>query len=118
MNPSSVYAEYAVYSPNEFSKGFCAGGSCRWRAKRYITDARCPCRGAQDGPSKCHKFANFIDPESKMPTSDEVCWRYSFRWHLEQAHKHNGCMLQVREDNTLGAGQRIELEMAEAVQIP
>ena len=75
-----------------------------------------PCRGTY---GTCRK-----EPPLKTgkPTF-ECCWRYSFRWHLEEARRTNGFMLQIvdlcekdgKKEYQLGDGQKIETVMANQV---
>lgn len=92
-----------------------------------------PFRGTFDS---CQKPSNL---ERGVP-QEKCCWRYSFRWHLEEALRLRGFMIQVvdvdmnkqgrlerngppnnQEDifwlHTLGDGQAIETEMARQVGI-
>merc|ERR1712008_181941 len=45
------------------------------------------------------------------------CWRFAFRFHMEECKAHGGFMLQVEETEGLGNGQKIETEMAKEVSI-
>ena len=112
--PMSKLADCAVYTPNEYKKGFCGTGinKDRW------TDRSFPCRGWHPTSSeegRCSTSQEVIDDKGR-PLRDTVCWRYSFRWHLEQAHQKGGCMIQLLEGE-LGDGQMIEQEMATAIGI-
>merc|ERR1711907_262743 len=73
---------------------------------------------------KCRAYT-----DGEQPTNDD-CWCASYRWHLSsnsgRARARGGrlpIMLQVVEDNVLGAGQVVEEAMAkemgaEVVRIP
>ncbi|CAB9498552.1 expressed unknown protein [Seminavis robusta] len=103
---------FMVYSPNAFNKGTC---DPEW------TEFDWPCRGTFETCSK--------DPSLKtgVPIESECCWRYSFRYHLEEAERSHGFMIQVVELNPvgyhciltpeLGKGQSIEKDMAQEVGI-
>ena len=72
---------FSIYSPNAFNKSTC---DPRWTRLKW------PCRGTYE---ICMK-----PPTLKFgKPSDESCWRYSFRYHLEQAKRTNGFMVQVVE---------------------
>lgn len=71
---------FLVYSPNAFNKSTC---DPQW------TDPTWPCRGTF---SSCQKP---ISCKSRVPQGDEACWRYSFRYHLEEAFGCEGFMIQV-----------------------
>merc|ERR1719219_941193 len=43
---------------------------------------------------------------------DRSCWRFSFRYHLDQSKATNGFMIQVQEKHGLSDRQKIETEMA------
>ena len=99
---------FSIYSPNAFKKSTC---DPRWTRLEW------PCRGTYE---TCMK-----PPTLKFgKPCDESCWRYSFPYHLEQAKKTNGFMVQVVElsgysrgkyHHTLGNGQQIESIMAKQV---
>ena len=104
--------KFKIYSPNAFSKDTC---DPEWTRMEWI------CRGTHD---TCKKDASLKTGAPQLAS----CWRYSFRWHLEEAQKTNGFMLQVVDlqgepglfeecifNYELGKGQQIEAEMAEAV---
>ena len=111
-NPFFRDGHFSIYSPNAFSKDTC---DPKW------TNIDWPCRGTFD---TCHK-----DPHLKIGKPKlECCWRYSFRWHLEEARRTNGFMIQIVDldgepglfeeslsEYKLGDGQQIETEMAEQV---
>ena len=100
---------FIVYSPNAFSKSTC---DPNWTSLEW------PCRGTL---TTCRKQ----DPSQKKdiaPTNDS-CWRYSFRCHLDHAKQTNGFMIQVvdydsnKKRHVLGDGQKIEIIMAFEVGI-
>ncbi|CAB9518010.1 unknown protein [Seminavis robusta] len=112
-HPYIASGDFRVYSPNAFSKGTC---DPQW------TDKTWPCRGT---------FSSCQNPpylKSGMPQA-KSCWRYSFRYHLEEASYSGGFMIQVADlldyakekdpilDHTLGDGQMIESKMALVVGI-
>ena len=98
-------SKFVVYSPNAFKKDTC---DPEWTSMAW------PCRGSF---SSCRK-----DEALKIgPPNNESCWRYSYRYHLEEAHRTKGFMLQIVDYNVeskrheLGKGQRIESVMASIV---
>ena len=98
---------FVVYSPNAFSKDTC---DPEWTRMEW------PCRGTID---TCRKESKF---KTGMPQL-ESCWRYSYRYQLEQAKSSNGIMVQIVDHDvalgvhTLGKGQEIESAMAKDVGI-
>ena len=104
---------FSIYSPNAFNKHSC---DPNW------TDKSWPCRGTYE---TCQKAAYL---KTGKPTQFECCWRYSFRYHLQQAKSMNGFMIQIVElrpvdgdilsynyKHELGKGQDIERIMAKQV---
>lgn len=92
-----------VYSPNAFNKSTC---DPQWTSRAW------PCRGTL---SCCERPSR---TDAGVPIEAECCWRFSFRYHLQEANKLDGFMIQVADWNTtlgkhtLGEGQKIETEMA------
>eukprot|EP00413_Alexandrium_margalefii_P046257 CAMPEP_0204585774 /NCGR_PEP_ID=MMETSP0661-20131031/47114_1 /ASSEMBLY_ACC=CAM_ASM_000606 /TAXON_ID=109239 /ORGANISM="Alexandrium margalefi, Strain AMGDE01CS-322" /LENGTH=174 /DNA_ID=CAMNT_0051595359 /DNA_START=232 /DNA_END=756 /DNA_ORIENTATION=- len=82
------------YCPNQYKKSFCGVAECRGEEGLLY--------GRRHGAGKPWQCS---------------CWRYSFRWHLAEAHRRGGFMLTVVEGSGLGEGQVIEAEMARAVGI-
>ena len=73
---------FIVYSPNAFNKGTC---DPKWTRFDWS------CRGTFD---TCRKEDAL---KVGIPQEALCCWRYSFRYHLEQAKRSNGFMIQVLE---------------------
>ena len=106
-NPYFNDGMFYIYSPNAFNQSTC---------DKDWTRMDWPCRGTY---GTCRK-----EPPLKTgkPTF-ECCWRYSFRWHLEEARRTNGFMLQIvdlcekdgKKEYQLGDGQKIETVMANQV---
>ena len=99
---------FIIFSPNAFKKSTC---DPEWTRFEW------PCRGTFE-TCKMHYIYKSGTPTKKS------CWRYSFRYHLEQAKQTNGFMIQVVElagfsqgkyRHKLGKGQQIETEMAKQV---
>ena len=90
---------FVVYVPNAYTKGTC---DPEWTRLEW------PCRGTLE---TCKQVVT--DSETGVPLA-ECCWRYSFRYQLEQSNKTGGFMLQVVQkknnslDCNLGRGQLIE----------
>jgi len=103
---------FIVYSPNAFDKSTC---DPEWTRFDW------PCRGTH---SSCQM--EDVSLKTGVP-QDGSCWRYSFRYQLENAKRTNGFMIQLAEaaaefvrDETnqcLGDGQKIEKEMAADLQV-
>jgi len=67
------------------------------------------CRGTQN---------TCLYPKHKNLTTDNKlastsCWRFAFRYNLDQSKATNGFMIQVQEKSGLSDGQKIETEMAQ-----
>jgi len=85
----------AAYNPNKVDKqGKCKDDEC-WRGYN-----RCSARNFKNGKP-----------------ADDSCWRQSFFWHLQHIKRANMPMLQLVEDGVLGEGQKIELAMAQHLQV-
>ena len=93
-HPYIMQQEFNIYSPNAYGKSTC---DPNW------TDLNWPCRGTVE---TCQMIDtsngdDYGTPQQTakpkpMPTNDS-CWRYSFRYQLEQAKRTNGFMLQIVE---------------------
>jgi len=99
---------FETFNPNTGSKPNCD-------EKLDYTSMNNPCRGT----SETCKFADsknvtFDENGNKKP-GETSCWRYSFRFHQEVCKATNGFMIQVEEKGGLGAGQKMETEMAKQV---
>jgi hypothetical protein len=94
---------FVVYSPNAFDKSTC---DPEWTRFEW------PCRGTYD---TC-MFDSSLKTGVPQPKG---CWRYSFRYQLEEAKRTNGFMAQIADfvisewGHVLGDGQKIEREMAQ-----
>ena len=100
---------FKIYAPNAFDKHSC---DPNW------TDFDWPCRGTKE--TCC-----FEDTLKTGHPTDDCCWRYSFRYQLEEAKATGGFMLQLVETEepysdgppVLGNGQRIEQHMSQQLQL-
>lgn len=101
---------FTFFAPNAFNKQTC---DPEW------TRIEWPCRGTID---TCQKEL----PYKTGAPSDQSCWRYAFRWQLEEAKRTGGFMIQVVQHRNpgdytgfygheLGKGQEIETVMANQV---
>jgi hypothetical protein len=72
---------FSVYSPNAFGKDTC---DPEW------TDFSWPCRGTFDTCRNEEALKRGV-PQTAS------CWRYSFRYQLEEAKRTDGCMIQLVE---------------------
>ena len=106
QDPYFQDGNFLVYSPNAFSKSTC---DPNWTTMKW------PCRGTQE--TCCMPEASL---KQGKPT-DKSCWRYSYRYHLQEAYRTNGFMIQLADFNAasqrhvLGNGQQIEYIMAKQV---
>merc|ERR1712032_1466257 len=105
------------------NKGFCktlADGNIDWDS---ATNKDWACRGQLGGEMRCHLPIVCGGHNTDCPACrgtgtqctrpcNQSCWRYSFAWHQQMARDSSGFMLQVIEGGKLGAGQEIEAEMA------
>jgi len=84
---------------------------CQKSCDPNFSDVQHPCRGTLD---TCLISEQDNLSAEKRPT-DTSCWRVAFRFHQEECKATSGFMIQVQEVEGLGAGQKIETEMAEQV---
>lgn len=105
MKEDPFLKEFWTYYPNAWCKKSCDPA---------FTDINHPCRGSS---STC----NFpMNQNRKLLTGrphETSCWRFAFRFQLEEARDKNGFMVQVEEPGGLGNGQKIETEIAKEVGI-
>ena len=95
-----VQTQFRVYSPNAYNKSSCDPS---W------TNMAWPCRGTFDTCCMEDKSAKTGAPTEKS------CWRYSFRYQLEEAKRSNGFIELDRGVHLTGKGQAIETIMANEV---
>jgi len=93
------FKDYYVHFPNAYDKGFC-GTKDLCETCLELKEEECWCR-VTDMTHPCRGFCDVPD-----------CWRRSFRNKLIEARKMKGVMIQLKEGNSLGGGQRIESQMA------
>merc|ERR1712008_362575 len=98
-----------TYNPNAWCKEYC-GHDLNY------TSTDNPCKGTLN---TCNfdrsKNQTFVDGRAVL--GERSCWRFAFRFHMEECKANNGFMLQVEEIGGLGNGQKIETEMAQEVGI-
>jgi len=105
MRRDPFLKHFKTYNPNAWEKESCDPN---------FTDIQHPCRGT---------LATCQIPESDNLTTgtnrpcDTSCWRFAFRFHLDESKSTNGFMIQVEETEGLGHGQKIETEMAKDVNL-
>ena len=106
LHPYIRDGDFVVYSPNAFSKGTC---DPEWTRLEWT------CRGT-------YKCCKMVEESLKTGVPQPgCCWRYSFRYQLEEAKRTEGFMIQLVDcdmrgnDHVLGKGQQIETEMARDV---
>jgi len=91
---------FKTYIPKSWSRESC---------DPHINDIQHKCRGTKN---------TCLYPEHKNLTTDNKltnasCWRFAFRYNLDQSKATNGFMIQVQEKSGLSDGQKIETEMAQ-----
>ena len=112
-HPFFKEGDIVLYSPNDFDKMSC---DPNWTRMEW------PCRGTPETCKlkECDAVRTGGEPTTKS------CWRYSFRYQLEEAKNTNGYMIQVIElknstdgglEYELGNGQQIEAVMAAHVGV-
>jgi len=105
MKKNDYLGQFKTYNPNVWDKNLC---------DPEFTDMDHPCRGS---------LMTCLIPEHQNLTADTKkpcatsCWRFAFRFHMEECKASNGFLIQVEEKDGLGAGQKIETEMAKEVGI-
>lgn len=97
--------EFKIHCPNAWRTSSCDPG---------FTNIQHPCRGTTS-TCKFKETQNLVakTPGGKKQPTHKSCWRFSFRYHLEESKKTKGFMIQVQEKEGLGDGQRIETKMAQ-----
>ena len=101
---------FMIYSPNAYSKNTCDD---QWTRLEW------PCRGTVE---TCQLLEDVDNMNKGGRPTDNSCWRYSYRYHLQEAKRTQGFMLQVvdydyeKQLHILGNGQQIEIEMANQVR--
>jgi len=93
----SYMKEFQTHNPNLWCKKFCRNEGCTG------TPRTCEFPVEQN-----------LSPATQKP-SQTSCWRFSFRYHLQEAKDSDGFMLQVAESAGLGEGQQVETRMAQQV---
>jgi len=91
---------FQTYIPNAWSRESC---------DPKINDIRHRCRGTRN-TCLVPEHTNITINNKLTNTS---CWRFAFRYHLEQSKATNGFMIQVQEKHGLSVRQKIETEMAQ-----
>jgi len=104
LQNDSFLSKFETHNPNARSKQSC---------NAEYTDLMNLCRGTLD---TCH-FPNSKNLKADKPKSESCCWRFDFRFHLQESVDTNGFLIMVEECGGLGNGQKIELEMAEEVGV-
>jgi len=105
MKRDPFLKHFKAYFPNAWEKDSC---------DPKFTDIQHPCRGAL-ATCKIPDSDN-LTPGTNRPCATS-CWRFAFRFHLEESKATNGFMIQVEEKAGLGAGQKMETEMAKDVNL-
>ena len=132
--------KFIVYAPNAFEKQSCdpnwtdfdwpcRGTSETCRYKNILTTTTTTTTTGTDddveNESNYEAMTTYTGTSIGRPTN-ECCWRYSFRFQLEEAKASGGFMLQLVEsgerigkgdDAKLGNGQQIEYDMAQQLNL-
>jgi len=100
MKEDIYLRNFKTYIPKAWSRESCDPN---------INDIQHKCRGTKN---------TCLYPEHKNLTTDNKltnasCWRFAFRYNLDQSKATNGFMIQVQEKSGLSDGQKIETEMAQ-----
>merc|ERR1719468_1336275 len=101
MKEDPFLGQFKTYNPNAWCKRSCDPD---------FTNIQHPCRGTS-ATCQFHESQN-LTADTKKPCATS-CWRFAFRFHQEESKVTGGFMIQVQERGGLGAGQKIETEMAE-----
>jgi len=101
MRRNEFFQQFKTYNPNAESKKSC---------DPEITNIMHYCKGTFD---TC-QFPNSENLAAGRPTKDS-CWRFAYRFHLQESKDTNGFMIQMEEKSGLGNGQKIEAQMAKEV---
>jgi len=100
MKEDALYfTQFDTHNPNAWTKDSCDHLNTDSALRCYGTDDTCGFRIAQN------RGAN----GRPAPT---CCWRFSFRFHADEAVAANGFMIQVQEREGLSLLQQLETEMA------
>jgi len=125
MMPDARFNGMHIHNPCVLRNGFCSGASIE-----DDTDGR-PVSGwdrsTADHPCRGHCgvlcLKGMVDPlhDCSSHADDELkfaCWRYAYRRHLSRVKETHGFMLQLRDENQeLGKGQKIEMDMASELNV-
>jgi len=102
MKDDTYLGQFTAHNPMVWSRKSCDPN---------FTDIQSQCRGTLD---TCLISADDnLTAEKRL--ANKSCWRFAFRFHQEECKATNGFMIQVQEVEGLGAGQKIETEMANQV---
>jgi len=104
MMEDKFLRKFKKYHPSTGSVKNCASNICT---------PNHPCRGTAN---TC-RFSDSQNYEKNGKPKDKCCWKFAFRWHLQQAKEQKGFMIQLQEPQGLGPGQLIERIMADQVGI-
>jgi len=99
MKQDAYFMQFDRYNPNAWEKDSC---------EYHFADSALRCRGTDD---TCG-FRIARNCGSNGRPSPTCCWRYSFRFHADEAVAANGFMIQVQEREGLSPPQQLETEMA------
>jgi len=101
MRADPILGQFKTYNPSAFSRGSC---------DPTFTSISHPCRGTS---STC-KYTEGQNLEHSRPSS-KTCWRFTYRFHLNECKTAKGFMVQLKEESGLDDGQVIQTDMADGV---
>jgi len=100
MREDGYFMYFDTYNPNSWEKE-----SCDYL---FADSAQVLCRGTDE---TC-RFQVSKNRRSSGRPSPTCCWRFSFRFHADEAAAANGFMVQVQEQEGLSLSQQMESDMA------
>jgi len=109
MKEDDFFGEFETFYPNAWCKSFCGG-------ELAYTNMDNPCRGT-DKTCNFPKNKNLKITHGNLELKKECCWRFGYRFELQESKDTNGFMIQVEEHAGLGKGQLLEAEMAKEVGV-
>jgi len=107
MSKDTFLQQFKTYNPTMTSKPNC-------REQLDYTSMDNHCRGTLESCG-LPREKNLKMVADKEQPAEKSCWRFTFRFHQQESKDTGGFMIQVEELTGLGAGQKLETEMAREV---
>jgi len=107
MSKDTFLQQFKTYNPTMTSKPNC-------REQLDYTSMDNHCRGTLESCG-LPREKNLKMVADKEKPAEKSCWRFTFRFHQQESKDTGGFMIQVEELTGLGAGQKLETEMAREV---